>query len=252
MNNWRARFKASGIHLGLSLAVAALAAMLVFWVWYPYPYREISGGRELFLLIVTVDVILGPLITFFIFSKGKSLRALRFDFVVIGLLQLAALAYGLWTVAQARPVHLGFEFERFRVVHAIEVDPEKLPLAPPELQSLPWTGPTLLAVRPFRTPEEQYTTTMAALSGFTLAANPALWQTYDKARADVIKAAKPVNELKQRFGSQAAQIDAVLQSAGRDPATTSYLPMVGRKSFWTVFIDPKTAEVVGFLPLDSF
>lgn len=252
MNNWKARFKASGIHLGVSLAVAALAAMLVFWVWYPYPYREISGGRELFLLVVTVDVILGPLITFFIFSKGKSLKALRFDFVVIGLLQLAALAYGLWTVAQARPVHLGFEFDRFRVVHAIEVDQEKLALAPPELRSMPWTGPTLLAVRPFKSADEQYTATMAALSGFTLAANPDLWQTYDQAHAAVIKASKPVSELKLRFGPRAAEIDAVLKSAGRDPATTSYLPMVGRKSFWTVFIDPKTADVVGFLPLDSF
>lgn len=45
---WADRFKASGIHLGLSLVMASLAALLVFGIWYPYPYREISGGRELF------------------------------------------------------------------------------------------------------------------------------------------------------------------------------------------------------------
>jgi len=27
---------------------------------------------------------------------------------------------------------------------------------------------------------------------------------------------------------------------------------VGRKSFWTVLLDSSTAEVLGFLPLDSF
>jgi len=28
--------------------------------------------------------------------------------------------------------------------------------------------------------------------------------------------------------------------------------MVGRKSFWTVFLDPITGEVLAFMPLDSF
>ena len=55
---WKARFRAASIHLGISLALAALSAMLVFFVWYPYPYREISGGRSLFLLVITVDVII--------------------------------------------------------------------------------------------------------------------------------------------------------------------------------------------------
>jgi hypothetical protein len=31
-----------------------------------------------------------------------------------------------------------------------------------------------------------------------------------------------------------------------------YLPMVSRKLAWTAFLDPKTAQVVGFAPLDSF
>jgi hypothetical protein len=38
---------------------------------------------------------------------------------------------------------------------------------------------------------------------------------------------------------------------GRKPEELAYLPMVGRKSFWTVLLDPVTAEVLGFMPLDS-
>ena len=52
--DWRSRFRAASIHLALSALVAALAALLVFAIWYPYPYREISSGRELFMLVVTV------------------------------------------------------------------------------------------------------------------------------------------------------------------------------------------------------
>ena len=76
---WAERLKAAGIHLGLSLVVALLAAGLVFGLWYPMPFREISGGRELFLLIVAVDVVIGPVITLAVFDRRKRWRELRRD-----------------------------------------------------------------------------------------------------------------------------------------------------------------------------
>jgi hypothetical protein len=249
---WRDRLRASGIHLGISLAIAVLAAALVFGVWYPYPYSEISGGRELFLLVVTVDVILGPLITLAVFNRSKPWAELRRDLAFVGLLQLAALAYGMWTVAVARPVHLVFEIDRFRVVHAIDVPPEMLSKAPPQVDALPWMGPTLLSIRPFKDSNESMEATMAALQGANLGARPDLWQPYETGKADVFKVAKPVVALKTRFPLQAAEIDKVLQKASKVPNTLLYVPMAGRKSFWTVFVDPTTAEVVASMPLDSF
>jgi len=134
----------------------------VFTAWYPWPYREVSGGRDLFLILVSVDVILGPLITLVIFDRRKPVRELVTDLSVVGVIQLAALAYGLWTVAVARPVHLVFEVDRLRVVHAVDVPEELLPQTPPGIRPEPWTGPTMLAVRPFRDAAEQGTMTMQA------------------------------------------------------------------------------------------
>lgn len=249
---WKDRLRASGIHLGLSLGLAALAALLVFAVWYPYPYREISGGRKLFLIVVAVDVILGPLITLTVFNRAKPRAELRRDLAVVGLIQLAALAYGLWTVAVARPVHLVFEYDRFRVVHAVDVPLELMNRLPPEVDAFPLRGPTLLAVRPFRDGNEQTGATLAALGGWQLSARPDLWQPYPLARQRVLAAARPVVSLKQRFAERAAEIDAVAARTGRPPEALTYLPMVGRKSFWTVILDPTTAEVLAFMPLDSF
>ena len=250
--DWREKFVAAGIHFSLSIVVAALTALLVFGFWYPYPYREISGGRELFLLVVTVDVILGPLLTFIIFSRRKPRAELLRDLAVIAMIQLAALGYGTWTVFVARPVHLVFEIDRFRVVHAVDIDQELMDKAPPSVEVLPLWGPTLLAVRPFRDSKESFDATVAALSGAPIGARPDLWRPYDQSRADVLHAAKPVSQLKTRFSAQSAEIDAVLRKAGRKPEATAYLPMVGRSVFWTAFVDSTTAEVVGFLPLDSF
>jgi hypothetical protein len=249
---WKDRFKASGIHLGLSLTMALLAALLVFGLWYPYPYREISGGRELFLIVVTVDVVLGPLITLAVFNRCKPWAELRRDLAIVVLIQLAALGYGLWTVFVARPVHMVFEYDRFRVVHAIEVPPELLAQTPLDVNALPLTGPTLLGLRPFHNDKEKMDATIAALRGVSLSARPDLWQSYGKSVPEILLAAKPVSELKFRLASQAGAIDHVLADAGRKSQATVYLPLAGRKSFWTVFLDPVTAQVVATMPLDSF
>jgi hypothetical protein len=249
---WKDRLRASAIHLGISLGLAILAAVLVFALWYPYPYREISGGRALFLILVSVDVVIGPLITLAVFNRAKPMKELRRDLAVVGLIQLAALAYGLWTMFLARPVHLVFEYDRFRVVHAIDVPPELLGRAPPQVKAMPLTGPTLLALRPFHSEEEKSEATIAALQGLILSARPDLWQPYDDARQRVLQAARPVTALRQRLITSAAQIDTVIARTGRTAESLAYLPMVGRQSFWTVLLDPVTAEVLDFIPLDSF
>ena len=245
------QLKAAGIHLGLSVLLAALAAVLVFVVWYPYPYRDISGGRDLFLLLVAVDVIMGPLLTLTVFNPQKPLVKLRTDLALIAILQLAALGYGLWTVAVARPAHLVFEINRFTVVHAIDVPSELLIQAPTELRQMPWSGPTLLSVRPFKNNAEQTDATMTAMSGLPVGAQPKLWQSYEKGKLEVLANAKPVADLKVRFPARVQGIDNALKSVASGLAV-GYVPLVGRDTFWTVFIDMKTAEVLAFVPIDSF
>jgi hypothetical protein len=249
---WKDRLQASGIHLAISLAIALMAALLVFELWYPYPYRDMSGGRELFLIVVAVDVILGPLITLAVFNRAKPWAELRRDLVIVVLIQFGALGYGLWTVFAARPVHMVFEYDRFRVVHAVDIPTELLHRAPHDIVALPLTGPTLLSLRPFRDANEKMEATMAALEGLSLSARPDLWQPYASAKSEIWQASKPVSELKVRFASQAAAIDAIIINSGHKPESLVYLPMVGRKSFWTVLLDPITADVVAFMPLDSF
>lgn len=251
-SNWTARLRASGIHFGLSLCIAALAAWLVFGLWYPYPYREISGGRELFLIVIAVDVILGPLITLVVFNRAKPWTELRRDLIIVVLIQLAALGYGLWTVWVARPVHLVFEYKLFRVVHAVDVPVELLDKTPGGITALPLTGPTLLSLRPFKDSNESMEATLAAVRGASLSARPDLWQPYVAAINEIRREAKPISDLKARLFTQASAIDAAVAATGRKPDSLAYLPLAGRKTFWTVFIDPTNGDILGFMPLDSF
>lgn len=249
---WKPRLRAAAVHLTLSALVAVVTGLLVFAFWYPYPYREISGGRELFQLVVSVDVVLGPLLTFAVFNLAKPRAELKRDLAMIVVLQLAGLSYGLWTVHQARPVHTVFEYDRFRVVHQADIPPEFSARVPAGMEFAPFGGPTLLALRPFRDEKEKMDLTLAALQGVELSARPELWQPYEAGRAAILAAAKPVTALKQRFPQQSAAIDAALAAAGRDSTGAAYLPLIARKDAWTVLLDARTAEVIGYLPLDSF
>jgi hypothetical protein len=250
---WAPRLRAAAIHLALSALVAVFAGVLVFAVWYPYPYREVSGGQDLFRLVVSVDIVLGPLLTFAIFNRSKPWRVLQRDLAVIGVLQLAGLAYGMWTVNLARPVHLAFEVDRFSVVHRIDIPVELSEKAPPGIALAPWGPPTLLALREITDSKERADITLAALGGVPVAARPNLWQPYEAARARVLAAAHPIAQLERRFPSRAGEIQAAVRAAGREPAQVAYLPLLARKAqAWTVLLDTRTAEVIGYLPLDPF
>jgi len=112
-NTMSSRFYASvhaaGIHLLCSVFVALLASVLVFGMWYPFPFRELSGGRELFLLVVVVDVICGPILTLVLFCPKKPRAELWRDLGLVAFIQLGALFYGLGAVREARPLFLVHE-----------------------------------------------------------------------------------------------------------------------------------------------
>ena len=250
--NWKPRLRAASIHLLISLVVAALAAALVFGLWYPYPYRELSGGRALFFMVVGIDVIMGPLITLLIFNAQKTRRHLAADLSVVALLQLAALCYGLWTVFEARPVHMVFEYKSMVVVHAADIEPANLSQAPANLQKLPLTGPTLLSLRPFKNADEEFDSVSLALAGVRQAAQPALWQPYETAQADILQTAQTLAQLQARFPEQAPAIAQAASATGLPPAQLRSLPLLSRKQASTVLIDAQTAQPVGYIDLDSF
>ena len=99
----REKLKAVGIHFIISLFIFIL---LVFWMYfslYPSFYFNMSGGWQGLMLMLGVDVVLGPLLTFLVFNPHKKLREIISDLVIVGFVQLGALGYGVYTVYQEHP-----------------------------------------------------------------------------------------------------------------------------------------------------
>lgn len=245
------RAKAAGLHLLVSLAVALGAAVLVFGLWYPWPYRVLSGGRNLFVLLTSVDMVLGPLLTFAVFDPvKKGWRQLRTDLAVIVALQLAALAYGLYTVYQVRPVALVFEQDRFRVITATDIYRPELPRAPEAYRRLPLTGPWILGTRKARDTSERNEALFMGIGGIDIGQRPSFWQPYALSRQDALAKARPVELLLKQYPAARGSIDATVSKLNLSIDALTFLPVSARQQ-WIALLD-KSGDVVGFAPFDGF
>jgi hypothetical protein len=249
---YRVAARAAGIHSLCSLLIAALAAWVVFGIWYAYPYRELSGGRELFLLVVAVDVVCGPLLTLVLFNPQKPRKELILDLSLVAFIQLAALGYGIWTVWEARPLFLVHELDRYKVISAPDIDVEKLKALSENLQPRLWSGPQLVGIRPPKSAEESNTVLFeAAVGGRDYAARPEFYIPYvgDVALSSVQRA-KPLSAFLARYPTQLAAAKDLAALKSEDMAAWLYVPVLGRQD-WVAIVN-KQGQVQGFLPGDGF
>lgn len=246
--------KALGIHFVASCTVALVVAWLVFYVWVPAPYRGLMQAPQLLMLLLAVDVVCGPLLTAVLANPAKSRKELRLDFSLVVLIQLGALAYGLHTIAGARPVALVFEVDRFAVVAASQINAEELVQAPANAQQLPWNGPMLMGSRAARNSDETLHSIELSMQGIEPSARPGWWQSYELSRPQAIARMQPLQALQQRLPPAHRQlVDAQLHKLQRSVDQTFYLPLVSSHQLdsWIVLLDAQ-ASIVGHVAVDGF
>lgn len=239
-------------HLVVSALVAGAVAALVFGVWYPSPYDKLAGGQSLFWLVMGVDVVCGPLLTLVIFNPAKPRAELVRDIGLVILIQLGALAYGLNSVAQARPVWLAFEGSRFRVVSVPDLADQKLEEAPESLRQLSWTGPKLLGVKLIDATDPRLQESLfQSLGGLHPSFRPSRWRPYEEMAFELRTVLQPMDQLIAKQPSKETLIREALK--GIDLDKVGFLPLVAENvSDWVVVVSRDTAEPVAYLPVDGY
>lgn len=246
------RATAAALHLIFSLVIAAIVAVVIFALWFPGDYRPLAGGGKLFWIIVSVDVIMGPLLTFVVFNPAKQRKELMRDLAIIALMQLGALGYGLSTLFAARPVALVFEVDRFRVITAADVLESELPHAPLEYRALPLTGPWLLGARAPKNGNEKLEAIDFSLQGVDVGQRPSYWQAYAESRAQALERSRSVTALLAQYTAERSDIERRLKVLGLTASSARFLPTTSaRDTGWITFLGPD-GEVAGFAPYDGF
>ena len=101
-------------HSAISVVIALAVIGLVFLNWYPFPLAKALGVTNIFLMLIIIDVILGPFLAWLVYKEGK--KTLKMDLSIIIFIQIAALMYGVYSIAEARPVWIVFNDKAFEFV----------------------------------------------------------------------------------------------------------------------------------------
>ncbi len=237
------RIKAFGIHLAISALIALTVIGLVFFFWYPAPLASATGVTRIFLMLLAIDVILGPSLTLLVYKPGKI--TLVFDLAVIVCLQLAALSYGLYTVAEGRPAWLVFSVDRFELVRVNDIDERKLDEAPADYRQPSWLGPQWVATsNPSDSEARNELMFEALLGGTDIAQRPNLYQPLTQQSDLMRQRAQPLSAL-HRFNAP-EQVQRIAQA---HPQANGWLPLRANAQDMSVLIHTETATVIAIVDL---
>lgn len=215
--NLKNRFYAFGIHVLFSFLLLILALLLVFKLWYPAPLDQAMGVTEIFWFILGVDLILGPLLTFVVFNPKK--KELKRDLIIIIVIQIAAYIYGLYTVAQGRPVWQVFVVDDIELVRAIDIQGESS-VYPAKLFSKPQWVAAVYSENPEIANKQKQA---EMFEGVSLASRPETYQPLKTRKSQIGNKLKKL-ELLQQFNSP-EQVRVILDQYPNN--IVGYLPVKG-------------------------
>src|ERR1700736_7047039 len=99
------RLKAFALHLLTSATVLTLILGSLYLEWYRWPGWHLTDVTQVVLVMVCVDVVLGPTLTLIIANQKKPRRELARDIGIIVAVQLCALIYGSVSLWNGRPLY---------------------------------------------------------------------------------------------------------------------------------------------------
>ncbi|MEJ2622400.1 MAG: hypothetical protein P8163_19765 [Candidatus Thiodiazotropha sp.] len=148
------------LHALLSvLAVGGVASFVVAY-WYPWDLLSLQGADKILLLIVFIDVILGPSLTLLVYKPGK--RFLVLDLTIIAAIQIAALSYGTYTLYHGKASFLVFSDDQFYALKRIDLIGE-IPFDLAGTQRIGPYGPHIVEVEPLSGSTHDITAIMTSL-----------------------------------------------------------------------------------------
>jgi hypothetical protein len=252
MTLWREKAAAFAVHFLITLVLSASAAALVFLVWFPDPFQKMLGGTRLFEIMVMCDLGLGPLSSFIVYNSKKSRRALLFDYTVIGIVQLSAFIYGVYSVANNRPAYVVFVGDRLDVIVAGEIDDADLAQGAAGYRSRPTGHPQLVAIQEPQDLKEQQEMLFSGLAGKDYSVLPKYYVPYEQKVQEVRERALPVSTLEKRHPEAKPLVASAVAQLHMPVEKLVWLPVKHKTGFWTVLLDAQSGQPVDWLPLDPY
>ncbi len=235
------------MHLLASASVLTLVLGSLYLGWYRWPGWYIADARSVALMLIGIDLTLGPLLTLIVARSTKPRAELARDIGIIATVQLCALIYGGVSLWMGRPLYYAFSENVLQLVQASDLSAKELELARqqhaalrPHWYSLPrWIWAPLPA-----DPEAARKIVMSAFGGGDdVIAMPRYFKRWSDGAASLRNQLKQVKDVAYFSPGQKKALAEHMRALGLDPDEANALPLTGRGSPLLVVFDPATLKV---------
>ncbi|RZG88400.1 type IV pilin accessory protein [Acinetobacter sp. WCHAc060033] len=243
MNSLSKRKKFFLGHLGISCVSALIILVWVFFVWYPSPLANAVGVTQIFLMMLAIDVIVGPVLGFIVYKEGK--KSLKMDLGVIIALQISALCYGIYSIEQGRPAWIAFNVDRFELVRKNEIIEDHIAEALPEYQHVSWLKPQFIAVEFAKDVKVRNEDMFAeVLGGISLSQKPERYIALSNAQKQMSDRAQNLSGL-NLFNSK-QDVDNIIKKYSQ---ANAWLPLKANAEDMVVLINKEKGQVIKIVDL---
>lgn len=238
------KLKAFSLHFLLSALVATVCAYVVYVLWYPSHYAAMVHGAKIFLIVLGVELVLGPVMSLVIYNSKKRKVELIRDYFVIGTFQVLALVYGLYSVVLSRPVYEVFVQDRLQVVVATQFLKKDL-LFSDDYKLLPWGGPLRVCTERPSDLKEREDLLFAAVSGRDIHMQPRYYRPCKN--KEVFLGAYKSSQLEEKTPLKLEQIPEKFRQS-----SFKWLPVINRFGAWLAIFPNENPEDIQYLDLFPF
>jgi hypothetical protein len=242
------RFKAFGLHLlASSVALSSILGILYFG-WYRWPGWHLTDVTHLVMVMIGVDIVLGPLLTFIVARSSKPRRELTRDIAIIVAVQLCALVYGAASLWNGRPLYYAYSENILQLVQAYDIDDDEValglkqnPQLAPHWYSLPrWIWAPL--------PEDKKAAadivTAAVAGGVDVTSMPRYFKPWDQGLSVLRSHLKKVDEVPYFARKEKNTLKARMSAAGFGADQPNCMPLTGRGHPLLAVFDPASVKIV--------
>jgi hypothetical protein len=247
----RFRLKAFGLHLLASTSALSLILGLLYLGWYRWPGWYLADAAHLILVMIGVDVVLGPLMTLIIARSTKPRRDLTRDIAMIVVVQLCALGYGSVSLWQGRPLYFAFSETVLQMVQAYDIDADEWaqgsrqnPDLAPHWYSLPrW----IWAPLPKDSDERAKIVGAVIGGGNDVIDMPRYFKRWEQGLPDLRAQLKNVDAVAYFPKKEKESLKTRMRAAGLATDQMDAIPLTGRGHPLLAVLDPNSVKIIAIV-----
>ena len=247
----RFRLKAFSLHLLSSATVLTLILGSLYFGWYRWPGWHLTDVKTVVLVMVCVDVVLGPTLTLIIANKNKPHRELVRDIGIIVTVQLCALIYGSASLWNGRPLYYAFSENVLQLVQAYDIDAAEAeagrrlnPGLSPHWYSRPrW----IWAPLPQNAEESGKIVASAVTGGDDVISMPKYFKPWEDGLPALRSQLKKVDDVTYFGKNEKTRLKERMKAAGLPDDQSNSMPLTGRGHPLLAVFDPATLKITATL-----